>query len=122
MADTLIALIIATVMTIYVILAWVFSSYTTPFIVMSIIPFGFVGAMFGHWIMGFHVNMTSLQALLGLAGVMINDAIILVSSVKRRMADGTELTDGDRQRRTGTTAAGDPDDTDNDRRTDAAVI
>jgi len=91
-ADTLIALIIA-IVTIYIILAWVFSSYTTPFIVMSIIPFGFIGAMFGHWIMGFHVNMTSLQALLGLAGVMINDAIILVSSVKRRMADGNALTE-----------------------------
>ncbi len=91
-ADTLIALIVA-IVTIYIILAWVFSSYTTPFIVMSIIPFGFVGAMFGHWIMGFHVNMTSLQALLGLAGVMINDAIILVSSVKRRMADGNSLTE-----------------------------
>ena len=90
--DTLIALIIAILM-IYVILAWVFSSYTTPFIVMSIIPFGFIGAIIGHWVMGFHVNMTSLQALLGLAGVMINDAIILVSSVKRRMTEGTELID-----------------------------
>ena len=91
-ADTLIALMIAIVM-IYVILAWVFTSYTTPFIIMLIIPFGFIGAMFGHWVMGFNVNMTSLQALLGLAGVMINDAIILVSSVKRRMNDGTELVD-----------------------------
>ncbi|MAF83465.1 MAG: efflux RND transporter permease subunit [Gammaproteobacteria bacterium] len=89
-ADTLIALVIA-IVTIYVILAWVFASYTTPFIVMSIIPFGFVGAVFGHWVMGFHVNMTSLQALLGLAGVMINDAIILVASVKRRIDDGNTL-------------------------------
>ncbi len=89
-ADTMIALILAGV-TIYIILAWVFASYTTPFIVMSIIPFGLVGAVFGHWVMGFHVNMTSLQALLGLAGVMINDAIILVASVKRRIADGDTL-------------------------------
>ncbi len=91
-ADTLIALVIA-VLTIYIILTWVFSSYLTPFVVMAIIPFGFIGAILGHWIMGFHVNMTSLQALLGLAGVMINDAIILVSSVKKRLADGSALAD-----------------------------
>ena len=85
-ADTLIALLLA-VTTIYVILAWVFSNYTTPFVVMSIIPFGFIGAVFGHWVLGYNVNMFSLEALLGLSGVMINDAIILVTSVKRRLAD-----------------------------------
>lgn len=91
-ADTLVALIIAA-LTIYIILTWVFSSYLTPFVVMAIIPFGFIGAILGHWIMGFHVNMTSLQALLGLAGVMINDAIILVTSVKKRLADSGNLAD-----------------------------
>ena len=64
-ADTLIALILA-VITMYVILAWVFSNYTTPFVVMSIIPLGFIGAIFGHWILGYNVSMFSLEALLGL--------------------------------------------------------
>jgi multidrug efflux pump subunit AcrB len=87
--DTMVALMIA-VLTMYIILAWVFSSYATPFIVMSIIPFSLIGAFIGHWIMGYRVNMLSLQALLGLSGVIINDAIILVSGVKRRIAEGME--------------------------------
>jgi multidrug efflux pump subunit AcrB len=88
--DTLVALFIA-VSLIYVILAWVFSSYTTPLIVMSIIPFALIGAFVGHWIMGYRLNMLSLQALLGLSGVIINDAIILVTAVKRRVKEGRPL-------------------------------
>jgi len=76
---------------IYIILAWVFSSYTTPMVVMSVIPLGLVGAFFGHFIMGLNLNMLSLQALLGLAGVMVNDSIILVSTVKNSMVAGMNL-------------------------------
>lgn len=88
--DTLVALLIA-VLTMYIILSWVFASYTTPLVVMAIIPFGLVGAFVGHWLLGYRLNMLSLQALLGLSGVIINDAIIIVSSIKRRLRDGTEL-------------------------------
>ena len=88
--DTLVALFIA-ISLIYVILAWVFSSYTTPLVVMSIIPFALVGAFVGHWVMGYRLNMLSLQALLGLSGVIINDAIILVTAVKRQVNEGKPL-------------------------------
>lgn len=88
--DTLIALMIA-IMTMFIILAWVFSSYSTPFIVMSVVPFGLIGAFIGHWIMGYRLNMLSLQALLGLSGVIINDAIIIVSGIKRRIGGGMDL-------------------------------
>lgn len=88
--DTLVALMIA-IMTMYVILAWVFSSYSTPLVVMSIVPFGLIGAFVGHWVMGYRLNMLSLQALLGLSGVIINDAIIIVSSIKRRIGEGLDL-------------------------------
>jgi multidrug efflux pump subunit AcrB len=77
----------------YIILAWVFSSYTTPFVVMSIIPFGLIGAIVGHYIMGMNLTMLSLQALLGLAGVMINDSIILVMTIKRLTAEGKAFQD-----------------------------
>ncbi|RMF98205.1 MAG: efflux RND transporter permease subunit [Gammaproteobacteria bacterium] len=90
MGETGIALLLA-LATIYVILAWVFASYTTPLIVMSVIPFGLVGAIFGHWVMGYNVNMLSLMALLGLGGVMVNDSIILVATVRRLQAQGIEL-------------------------------
>ena len=77
----------------YIILAWLFSSYTTPFVVMSIIPFGLIGAVLGHYVMGLNLTMLSLQALLGLAGVMINDSIILVMTIKRMVRDGNVLPD-----------------------------
>ena len=87
LGDTAVALGIA-LATIYIILAWLFSSYTTPLVVMSVIPFGLVGAFFGHWVMGFNLNMLSLMALLGLAGVMVNDSIIMISAVRRIHASG----------------------------------
>ncbi|MEC9376009.1 MAG: efflux RND transporter permease subunit [Pseudomonadota bacterium] len=77
--------------TMYIILAWVFSSYRTPFIVLSIIPFALIGALLGHYIMGLNMNMLSLQALVGLAGVMINDSIILVTAIQRLRRKGKEM-------------------------------
>ncbi len=90
LGDTAIALGVA-LLTMYVILAWVFASYTTPLVVMAMIPFGLVGAMFGHWVMGFNLNMFSIMALLGLAGVMVNDSIILIAAIKRLHASGEAL-------------------------------
>lgn len=78
---------------IYIILAWVFASYGTPFMVMSLIPFGIVGAILGHWVMGFNVNMLSLQAILGLSGVIINDTIVLVKMVRARLAEGVAMSE-----------------------------
>ncbi|WP_169567127.1 efflux RND transporter permease subunit [Sneathiella limimaris] len=73
---------------IYLILAWVFASYTRPIVVMSIIPFGIVGAIMGHYLMGFNLTILSLIALLGLAGILVNNSIILVSVVDERFANG----------------------------------
>ncbi|WP_135081878.1 efflux RND transporter permease subunit [Terasakiella sp. SH-1] len=75
---------------IYIILAWVFSSYSKPIVVMSVIPFGFVGAAFGHFIMGYDLTILSLVALVGLSGIVINDSIILVSTVKEHLDMGEE--------------------------------
>jgi multidrug efflux pump subunit AcrB len=75
-------------MVIYIILAWVFASYTRPFVVMMIIPFGFVGTVFGHWILGFDLTVLSVIGLLGLSGILVNDSIILVSRLEERLAGG----------------------------------
>ena len=77
--------------TMYIILAWVFSSYRAPIIVMSIIPFGLIGAVLGHFVMGFNLGMLSIFALVGLAGVMINDSIILVTAIRRLLHDGMDM-------------------------------
>ena len=75
---------------IYVILAWVFASYTRPIVVMIIIPFGAMGAIIGHLVMGFDLTILSMIALLGLSGILVNDSIILVSTIDERIAAGEE--------------------------------
>jgi multidrug efflux pump subunit AcrB len=69
---------------IYIILAWVFSSYARPFVVMSIIPLGFVGAVLGHYLWGADLTILSVFAILGLAGIVINDSIVLVTTIDGR--------------------------------------
>ena len=73
---------------IYVILAWVFSSYSRPIVVMAIIPLGFVGAVLGHVVLGYDISILSLMALIGLSGIVVNDSIILVSTIDERIRDG----------------------------------
>ena len=76
---------------IYIILAWVFASYVRPIVVMSIIPFAVVGAIVGHWLLGFDLTILSLIGLLGLSGIVVNDSIILVTSVNEKIKDGQTL-------------------------------
>jgi len=78
---------------IYIILAWVFGSYRAPLVVMAVIPFGFIGAVFGHWLMGFNLGMFSIFAFVGLAGVIVNDSIILVNEVRSLQRDGQSMHD-----------------------------
>ena len=77
---------------IYIILAWVFSSWLQPFAVMIMIPFALIGAVFGHYFMGLTMTILSMFALIALAGIVVNNSIILVSTIERRM----EELDGDR--------------------------
>jgi multidrug efflux pump subunit AcrB len=78
---------------IYLILAWVFASYTRPLVVMSVIPLGFVGAAIGHLFMGYDLTVLSLIALIGLSGIVVNDSIILVTSIDGRLRAGEALMD-----------------------------
>jgi len=73
---------------IYVILAWVFASYGWPLVVMSAIPFGVVGAVVGHWVMGLDLTLLSLFGLFGLSGIVVNDSIILVTFYKHLREQG----------------------------------
>ncbi len=76
---------------IYIILAWVFASYWQPLAVMSIVPFGFVGAVIGHYVMGFPLTIISMIGLLGLSGILVNDSIVLVSRFNQRLAGGENV-------------------------------
>jgi len=78
---------------IYIVLAWVFSSYGWPLVVMAIIPFGLVGALWGHWIQGIDLTLLSLFGFFGLSGIVVNDSIILVSFYKRLRDKGMLVKD-----------------------------
>ena len=80
--------LIITFASIFIILAWVFSSYTTPFLILAVVPFGLIGAILGHLVMGFNLSMFSLLAFFGLTGVLVNDSIILVRAIKEFQSDG----------------------------------
>jgi multidrug efflux pump subunit AcrB len=76
---------------IYIILGWVFASYFKPLAVMTIIPFGFVGAIAGHYIMGYDITIISMIGLLGLTGILVNDSIVLVARIGERLQMGNSL-------------------------------
>ncbi|MDM7933385.1 efflux RND transporter permease subunit [Tabrizicola sp.] len=66
---------------IYLALAWIFAHWTRPLVVMAVIPFGLVGAIFGHWFWGMPLSMFSIVGLIGMVGIIINDSIVLVSTI-----------------------------------------
>ena len=66
---------------IYVTLAWIFSSWTRPIIVVAVIPFGFIGAIHGHNVWDVPLSIFSVMGLIGLSGIIVNDSIVLVSTV-----------------------------------------
>jgi len=73
---------------IYVLMAIPLKSYLQPLVIMTVIPFGLIGAVIGHWIIGIPVNAISLLGFFALAGVVVNDSLILVHFVNRRVAEG----------------------------------
>ena len=66
---------------IYLALTWVFASWSRPFVVMSIIPFGLVGAIYGHNVWDVPLSIFSVVGLLGMSGIIINDSIVLVTTI-----------------------------------------
>jgi multidrug efflux pump subunit AcrB len=78
---------------IYALMAIPFKSYIQPLIVMSVIPFGFVGAVWGHLIMRLDLTILSMFGLVALTGVVVNDSIVLVHFVNRRRAEGASVFD-----------------------------
>ncbi len=76
---------------IYVLLAVPLKSYWQPFIVMSVLPFGLVGAWIGHVLLGKPMSMMSLLGILALCGVVVNDSMLLSDNINRRLEKGVPL-------------------------------
>ncbi len=76
---------------IYALLAIPFRSYSQPILVMSAIPFGIVGAILGHWFMGFSLSMLSIFGIVALSGVVVNDSLLLMDQINRERAGGKSI-------------------------------
>ncbi len=76
------------VIAIFGILGIVFKSYIQPLIIMITIPFGIVGAVVGHIVMGYNLSLISVMGIVALSGVVVNDALVLISFANRRVDEG----------------------------------
>ncbi len=73
--------LVLTLAGIFMTLAWIFSSWTRPLVVMAIIPFGLVGTIYGHWWHEVPLSLFSVIGLIGMVGIIINDSIVLVTTI-----------------------------------------
>ncbi|MCP5066976.1 MAG: efflux RND transporter permease subunit [bacterium] len=80
--------VVLALLLIYGLLAIPLSSYSQPLIIMSVIPFGTVGALLGHYIMGWDVVFFSVLGIVALSGVVVNASLVLVHFVNRARAQG----------------------------------
>ena len=78
---------------IYTLLAVPLRSYIQPIVIMSVIPFGFIGAVIGHMIFDVSVNILSVFGIIALSGVVVNDSLILVEFANRERAKGLSFED-----------------------------
>lgn len=75
---------------IYALIAIPFKSYLQPAIIMFVIPFGAVGAIFGHMLMGYSISLMSMFGIIALAGVVVNDSLVLIELANRRRELGDD--------------------------------
>lgn len=85
-----VGLVIA-LMVMYVLLTLEFRSYLQPLLILSIIPFGFIGAIWGHAFMQIEVTLFSMFGLVALTGVVVNDSIVLIDFINTRVRAGTPI-------------------------------
>ena len=84
---------VAALFLIYTLLAVPLRSYIQPIVIMSVIPFGFIGAVIGHMIFDVSVNILSVFGIIALSGVVVNDSLILVEFANRERAKGLSFED-----------------------------
>ena len=73
---------------IFIIIATIFRSYVQPFVILVTVPFGMCGAFLGHLLLGYNISMLSIFGLVALAGVVVNDAIVLIECINNYLAEG----------------------------------
>ena len=82
---------------IFIIIATTFRSYMQPFVIMFTVPFGIIGAIIGHIVMGFDLSLMSVFGMVALSGVVVNDAIVLIERINTNIAEGMPLLEAIKQ-------------------------
>jgi len=77
----------------YALLAIPFRSYIQPLIIISAVPFGIIGALWGHLILGIPVGLLSLFGIVGLSGVVVNDSLVMIDFINERLRRGARRTE-----------------------------
>ena len=72
----------------FLVLAWIFGSYSRPVAVLSVVPLGFIGVAFGHYFAGFDLTILSMIGMIGLSGIVINDSIVLIVAINDHEREG----------------------------------
>jgi multidrug efflux pump subunit AcrB len=91
--DSFIVTISGALIVVFALLAIPFRSYVQPLIVMSAIPFGAVGAILGHLLMGYNLSLISVMGMIALGGVVVNDALVMIDYANARRAEGMSAFD-----------------------------
>ena len=78
---------------IYGLIAIPTKSYVQPLVIMSVIPFGIIGAIVGHWLLGKTINMMSMFGFIALTGVVVNDSLIMVDFINKAKGSGMKIID-----------------------------
>lgn len=86
--DTLGRGFLLALLVIYALLAIPLGSYTKPLIIMAVIPFGIIGAILGHLIIGIGLSIVFMMGILGLNGVVVNDSLVMVDFINKKLRDG----------------------------------
>ncbi len=77
----------------FLVLAWIFGSYSRPLAVMAVIPFAFIGVCLAHLLTGFDLTILSMIGMIGLSGIVINDSIVLMVAIRDHEGDDTPFRD-----------------------------
>lgn len=81
------------VLGIFIVIATMFRSYAQPFVILFTVPFGIIGAVFGHLLLGYDLSIMSIFGMVALTGVVVNDAIVLIERINENFACGTPFFD-----------------------------
>ncbi len=76
---------------IFALLAIPLRSYTKPFIIMAVIPFGFIGVILGHWVLGVALSAVSFMGIFGLSGVVVNDSLVMIDFIDQKLREGSTV-------------------------------